>query len=383
MGPLPEVPSNAADPEDGPQQWLGRVNSWVEQTSGGHKICPDIPDCDLGIACSNSLPPSSKELASQGHLRTTSGLNPRAPVWTPVPRVRCQTPTDSDSAAPATRSESSLGNSSVRGPFTFGVDTDIDRLRDMLRSCGIQDKDVNTSSIRNESTTSGSTPPVSERTEGVAPNEETQKTAVPCETREANKTCGRLDSQGVLHLQPEAPPQDFQFTTPTRFGHPFSIAEPTPGRPSSFPQNFLATPPRLAFQRANAQYFRKEPGRPWINGFFDPNAPLSGASFPQPGPVPASLAGSAPDPARLSFSQASHSFSRTCRPEPGSFHPQGCPSPFLPGSYKVRVNCVERGPDVPAPVPDAPVSPFATGMKRPRQLTMGSSTSNFKSPRFA
>ncbi|KAI1796219.1 hypothetical protein LXA43DRAFT_658194 [Ganoderma leucocontextum] len=379
---LPAVPSQTADLEDGPQQWLNRVNSWVEQTSRGAKTCPGTPDRDSDAKCAITTPSSPKEPSSQPqcHSRTTtSGLNPHAPAWTPTPRARCQTPSDSDSAPPATQGQSSPSTSSVRGPFTFGVDADIDRLRDMLRNCGIQDREIDTSSIRDNLTTTGSTPARLEKTGGVAPNDDgSQENTVPCGTREASKTPGRLDTQGTLHPQPDVPRQGFEFTTPTRLGPPFSTAGPMLGRPSSFPQSLFATPPRLTFQRANTQYFRKEPGGPWISGYLDPNAPPSGPSFfPQPSPRPAAFPGSAPGSAHLSFSQSSRSFSRTCQPEPG----RGSPSPFAPGAYKVHVNCAERGQD--APVPGAPASPFTSGVKRARQPTAGPSTFNFKSQRFA
>ncbi|PIL37305.1 hypothetical protein GSI_00998 [Ganoderma sinense ZZ0214-1] len=401
------VPSEAANLEDGPQQWLNRVNTWVEQTSRGPKTCPGTPDPDADAKCASTSPSTPKEpsIQPQRHSRTTSGLNPHAPVWTPAPRARCQTPSDSDSAPPPTQSESSPSTSSVRGPFTFGVDADIDRLRDMLRNCGIQDKEATVASFSSGDTTTsgsaGSTPPGPEETECVpSSDEDSQKTTGTYgKTREVNKTPGRVDPQGTArpHPQVNLPQQGFEFTAPTRLGPPFSLAGPMSGRGSSFPQNLFATPPRFAFLRANAQHFRKESDGPWISGRFDPvtnvsSSGPSGFSHPSSGPSSFSFSGSAPGPSRLSFSQASHSFSRTCQPDPGSSNMQGSPSPFLPGSYTVRVNCIEKGREVPAPVsapaplplpalPDAPISPLAAGVKRPRQPTIGPST--FKSQRFA
>ncbi|KAM5535526.1 hypothetical protein V8D89_010863 [Ganoderma adspersum] len=390
---LQTVPSQATNLEDEPQQWLNRVNSWVEQTSRGTTTCPITLDRDSDTKCVSTLSSSPKEPATQPqrHSRTTSGLNPHAPVWTPAPRARCQTPSDSDSAPPVAQSESSPSTSSARGPFTFGVDADIDRLRDMLRNCGIQDREPDAGSISSDSTTtSGSTPPGPEDSDGVLPDDdESEKTTGACETQDASKT-PRLSLRGTSNPQPpvDVPQQGFKFTAPTRLGPPFSTAGPMSGRPTSFPQSLFATPPRFAFQRTNTQYFRKEPAGPWVSGYFDPgpNAPSSGPSLcSQPSTGSASFSGSVPGPAHLSFAQTSHSFSRTCQPEPGSSNVQGSPSPFIPGSYKVRVNCAERDQEVPVrvAVPDVPTSPFTrtAGVKRPRQPTFGPST--FKSQRFA
>ena len=390
---LPVVPNQPANLEDGPQQWLNRVNSWVEQTSRGGRTRPGTPDRDSNAKCASTSSSSPKEppIRPQRHSRTTSGLNPHAPVWTPAPRARCETPSDSDSAPPVAQSESSPSTGSVRGPFSFGVDADIDRLRDMLRNCGIQDREPDAGSISSDSTTtSGSTPPDSEETGGVLPNDdESEKTTGACETQEASET-PRLDLQGNSNHQPpvDAPLRGFKFTAPTHLGPPFSTTGPMSGRPTSFPQSLFATPPRFALQRANTQYFRKEPGGPWVSGYFDPSSNVSSSSsgpsfFPQPSTGPASFSGSAPGPAHLSFVQASHSFSRTCQPEPGSSNVQSTPSAFVPEFYKVRVNCTEKEQEVPipVPVPDVPASPFAAGMKRPRQPTIGPST--FKSQRFA
>ncbi|TBU33181.1 hypothetical protein BD311DRAFT_479441 [Dichomitus squalens] len=362
---LPATSCAATGSRDGPQQWLTRVNSWMEQTPRAVKIPTTTLMPEKGLQ-TTSRPFPAEPMSQWGrHSRSsTSVLNPRAPTWSPPTRVRRLSVSETESEGPTAESRSSPSANSVRRPLTFAVDADIDRLRDMLRSCGIQDDE--TVATSNLSMTLKPSSMGSKQVDDVAIAEkEAQKTPAQRSSCQEKSTQGASDEPNILYHAGPAP-RRFEYKTSTRFV-PYSSQNRSFGRPSQ-PQRFFAEPgPRCPpLNGVNARDFGKEPARPRMAGPFEPNTPPGAPVFTQSSAARYSGSAFFSTPPPQPAPPQSHSFSRTLQVESGSSHAHDADSPsmFVPGAYKVRFDCTERRQD--APVSSSHVSPTAS-VDRPRQ----------------
>ncbi len=135
----------AAEPQDGPDEWLGRAKSWIGHTpSRAYPIDSMSSSAEAPLLPVHSTTPynvtasstSSDALRSPTEL-PSRGLNRNAPVW--EPRTRASTTVSSEGLTSPNRS---AAPSPGMSPFAYGIDADIENLRRMLRNCGLQESDA-------------------------------------------------------------------------------------------------------------------------------------------------------------------------------------------------------------------------------------------------
>ena len=328
-------------PNEGPEQWLERVNSWIGQTqsvalqessqitSGSMSVCtePSAPSSAPGPSDRETVPTSSDYVGPSVE-KPSHRLNKNAPAW--EPRTRTPTRASSEAVTSPTRS---AAPSPALGAFAYGVDADIENLRVMLRNCGIRDRDAKAAA---ESLARGVPVASDKASSGSAPDGgrcSTLPTAGP-----SRSTPGKVESQSCQYnaLPPPPPLQ-----------HPTFLP---------FPENITRPPIRPRYDEPTQSSALATPGR--------------GPSLPGMDPYLAHLRGSsganASTPNHTPFFTPPRPPFASTPPREFAEVPHFSPSPAFPGSYTV----VFKLPDLnDLSTPSRPQSSSTPASGRARQST--------------
>lgn len=404
--PVPKEPEQG--PEQGPEQWLERVNVWIKQaivpvaekkdvekkvvlkvspepavSSGVSGAIPAVsatptvpvsvsvapapvspaPVVSVAVPVEASAPtstPTDVHSRTESRVRSqstasTKGLNPYAPVWEPRMRARTQTTTDILSVPSQV---SSRATSPKLGPASPSFDSEIERLREMLRKCGLQEKrpipktptrkppakPAATSTVQEkpralDSDSEKPAPPTNSEIKPAAPANSEIKPALttpvekpqgprdpPSSASEkqqpalSKKPSGFLDSQGRLHREPERPTVIYASPKTVEAQRPLSGNIPRQRHSNTWAHH--PSPPQTLPQPTLSGFFKAPNGGPWIAAYPVPLRPSSSH------PVAAPYAGPA-------------QFATPPRPPVAGPTPFS-PSPVIPGAYKVGVSVGDR-----------------------------------------
>ncbi|KAI0638347.1 hypothetical protein C8Q77DRAFT_426935 [Trametes polyzona] len=182
--PVQAVVSAVKPQEEKAEPWLHRVSSWVEQTSSIEQASPNTHNTPMGSSGTSPTMPQTTAKATNGSHdvktanapRTTTTLNPHAPVWEFKPRQRAATSlqpqmtllTTSSPINPAAAQPSQkpppISPTIVppsQSPPSIEIEANIERLRMMLRESGLEAKWSNGPPPRQQGQPAPSNPPQS------------------------------------------------------------------------------------------------------------------------------------------------------------------------------------------------------------------------------
>ncbi|KAI0660825.1 hypothetical protein C8Q70DRAFT_972734 [Cubamyces menziesii] len=153
-GPVRDLREEKAEP------WHNRVTTWVEKTSTAAQVSVEkqpTPMPPSGSSNANATAPvapanpsaagSQETVAPQSATNTRSPLNPNAPAWEYRPHLRAATSSTpgsttqpSPAVGPCAISPSTGNQSQVFPAPTLDLEADLERLRAMLRECGLEER---------------------------------------------------------------------------------------------------------------------------------------------------------------------------------------------------------------------------------------------------